>query len=406
MIIEYFRLALTNLSHSKTRSYLTMIGIFIGIASVVSLISLGEGLKATVNEQFSSIGTDKILIQPSSAGFGPPGSYSASEITTRDLKEVSQVTGVKETTGRILQPAKIVFHNKATFNFAGSLPQDDTRRLVIESGNFKMESGRMLEPSDTFKVVIGNDYATKDIFDRPLQVGDKIEINGFNFEVAGILKRLGTAEGRDRSVIINEDVLRQIFNKSDSYDMIVAQVNNPDEVESVVASIERSLRRSRNVEKGKEDFQVQSSVSFIATLNSILSMVQTVLVGIAGISLLVGGIGIMNTMYTSVLERTKEIGIMKAIGAKNEDILGIFLVESGMLGMVGGIIGIMLGMGLAKLVEIAASSALGSSYLKAEFSWILIVGALTFSFVVGSISGLLPALQAANLKPVDALRYE
>src|SRR3989344_2952703 len=193
MIIEYFRLALTNLSHSKTRSYLTMIGIFIGIASVVSLISLGEGLKATVNEQFSSIGTDKILIQPSSAGFGPPGSYSASEITTRDLKEVSQVTGVKETTGRILQPAKIVFHNKATFNFAGSLPQDDTRRLVIESGNFKMESGRMLEPSDTFKVVIGNDYATKDIFDRPLQVGDKIEINGFNFEVAGILKRLGTA---------------------------------------------------------------------------------------------------------------------------------------------------------------------------------------------------------------------
>lgn len=406
MIFDYFRLGLTNLSHSKTRSYLTMIGIFIGIAAVVSLISLGQGLKETVNQQFSSIGTDKILIQPSSAGFGPPGSFSASEITKRDLREVSQVTGVKEVTGRILQPARVVFHNKAIFVFAGSMPQDDTRRLVIESNNFEIESGRMLEPSDTFKVVVGNNYAHRDVFDRPIQVGDQLDINGVKFEVAGVLKRLGTAEGRDRSIVINEDVMRDLFNKSESYNMIVAQVNEPEEVERVVEQIEQKLRRSRDVEEGKEDFSVQSSVSFIESLNSILSIVQSVLVGIAGISLLVGGIGIMNTMYTSVLERTKEIGIMKAIGARNEDILGIFLVESGMLGMVGGLIGIILGMGLAKIVEIGATAALGSTLLKADFSWTLILGALLFSFIVGSLSGLLPAMQAANLKPVDALRYE
>jgi len=135
-------------------------------------------------------------------------------------------------------------------------------------------------------------------------------------------------------------------------------------------------------------------------------VVEAMIVGIAAISLLVGGVGIMNTMYTSVLERTREIGIMKAIGARNGDILAIFLIESGMLGAVGGIVGILIGMGLGKATEIIAQQAMGSELLKAQFTPELIIGALMFSFVIGAVSGALPARNAASLKPVDALRYE
>jgi putative ABC transport system permease protein len=131
-----------------------------------------------------------------------------------------------------------------------------------------------------------------------------------------------------------------------------------------------------------------------------------VLVGIAAISLIVGGIGIMNTMYTAVIERTKEIGTMKAVGARNSDVLLVFLFESGLLGLVGGAIGIAIGYGLGKSAEYAATMALGTDLLQASFPWYLILGALAFSFVIGTMSGILPALQAAKLKPADALRYE
>ena len=402
---DYFRIALINLSHRRTRAYLTMVGIFIGIAAVVSLISLGQGLKDAVGEQFASIGTDKIIVQGASLGQGPPGTGAVSNLTDKDLKVVNSVHGVKLTAARLLRSVKIEFHGNVVFVLAGSMPQDESRKLVIDALNVDLISGRMIQPSDTFKVTIGNDYISKDIFDRPLKLGDKIKINGYDFEVVGILDKTGRPVG-DNTVLINEKTLRQILNVAENYDGIFAQVEKADDVEKVVANIERALRKSRDVDEGKEDFKVQSSTSFLESLNTILSIVQTVLVGIAGISIIVGGIGIMNTMYTSVLERTKEIGVMKAIGAKNSDILAIFLLEAGLLGMVGGLIGIILGMGLAKLVELAAYSAFGKSLIQASFPPYLIVGALLFSFIIGSISGIWPAMQASRLKPVDALRYE
>ena len=170
--------------------------------------------------------------------------------------------------------------------------------------------------------------------------------------------------------------------------------------------IEEELRDERNEKEGQETFSVQSFSQLLETFTDIFAVIQAVFVGIAAISLVVGGIGIMNTMYTSVLERTKEIGTMKAVGAKNSDIFKIFLFESGLLGLVGGTIGILMGMGIAKSVEYIAMIQLGSPFIKAVFGLPLIIGALTFSFLVGTISGVLPAMQAAKLKPADALRYE
>ena len=168
--------------------------------------------------------------------------------------------------------------------------------------------------------------------------------------------------------------------------------------------MKKELRQSRNVEEGKEDFTVQTPGSILAILNNILMVVEGVLVGIAGISLLVGGIGIMNTMYTAVLERTREIGIMKALGARREMILLLFLIESGFLGLIGGIIGVILGFAASKLVEIVAFQIYGTMLIQANFSFLLMFGMLLFAFLIGAISGVFPAKQAASLQPVDALR--
>jgi len=166
------------------------------------------------------------------------------------------------------------------------------------------------------------------------------------------------------------------------------------------------LRRSRGLKEGNEDFEVSTTEELMKAFNTLLNIVQGVLVGIALISLVVGGIGIMNTMYTAVLERTKEIGILKAVGAQNRDILSLFLVESGILGLAGGAIGVLLGMGFSKLVELVATMALQTKLLQAYFPWYLTLGSLAFSFLVGTVSGILPAYQASRQKPVDALRYE
>jgi putative ABC transport system permease protein len=172
----------------------------------------------------------------------------------------------------------------------------------------------------------------------------------------------------------------------------------------VTENIKKSLRTSRKVDKGKEDFTVQTPESLLATLNSILMIIEAVLVGIAAISLLVGGIGIMNTMYTAVLERTKEIGIMKAVGATNREIMFLFLIESGLLGLIGGLIGVLLGFGISKSVEMVAFQVYESPLIQAEFSFWLLSGALMFAFLVGSFSGWFPARQAARLNPIEALR--
>ncbi|MFH0835592.1 MAG: FtsX-like permease family protein, partial [Candidatus Micrarchaeota archaeon] len=187
---------------------------------------------------------------------------------------------------------------------------------------------------------------------------------------------------------------------------IFVQVKAGQDPGAVAKEIEEELRDYRGVEEGSEDFSVSTSEQLMETFSMIFGVVQAVILGIAAISLLVGGIGIMNTMYTSVLERTKEIGIMKAIGARNGDILTIFLIESASLGLFGGIIGVLLGAGLSKIAEVMAIQATGSTYFVAAISTDLVVGALLFSTIIGSIAGLLPARQAAKMKPVDALRYE
>lgn len=400
MFKDYTWLAIGSLRKRFLRTLLTLIGIFIGIASVVALISLGQGMQAAINQQFSSVGTDKIIIQGAAAGFGPPGQNAAGTVDKEDLELIKKVPGVNKAAGRLLRSVNLEYGTSVIVTFGASLPEEqEARGLVIDANNIKTKKGRMLKPGESNKILVGNHLWTIDHFSKDIALGSKMLINGKTFEVIGLLDKIGA--GRDESIMVNEDDMRELLNEKDKFSAIIVQTN--EKPAEVADRILRVIRKDRRQKEGFEDVTVSTSEDIIASINTILGVVQAVFIGIAAISLLVGGIGIMNTMYTSVLERTREIGIMKAIGARNNAVLAIFLIESGLLGVLGGAIGILIGVVLSKLVEFFGQGVVGN-VLKASFPWYLIVGALAFSFLVGAVSGLLPARQAAKLPPVEALR--
>ena len=402
MILDFFSLSFKNLKNRKIRTWLTMLGIFIGVSLVISLVSLGQGLQNAVNSQFSAVGMDKIIIQPIGPGYGPPG-QEGSNLTDKDIKVIEQVVGVKSVAGRIISSVKIEYNRIIKINFVGSMPKEQKARALLEEAqNLKIYKGRFLKQDDSKKAVIGNNYATKKLFGKNLEVGNKILIGGKQFEIIGILKKIGNPMS-DEVILVNQEDIEDITGKTD-YSALFTQVEKGSDVNLVADKITRSLRKKKGQKEGHEDFEVQTTQELIESFNTILIVIQMFVIGIAGISLIVGGIGIMNTMYTSVLERTREIGVMKAIGAKNGDVLKLFLIESGMLGLVGGLVGLLLGMGFSLIVEFGAKQALGSGMIAASFPPALLIGTLLFSFILGAVSGVFPAMQAAKMKPVDALR--
>ncbi|MAG20459.1 ABC transporter permease [archaeon] len=404
MILDYFKLAFKNLRARKLRSWLTMLGIFIGIAAVVSLISLGQGLQDYIAEEFEQLGSDKIIIQPKT--LGPPGSATSESLilTSKDLDIVKDVRGVKWAVGFLVKQGQATFRDELGIGFAsGSSYKDE--KFLNELDFFKIIEGRQLKKGDKFKVVVGYNHAYDDIWEKPVKIGNTIQIENQDFKVIGIVEKIGNPID-DAILHIPKETLRELLDVKDEESQILVRTEKGFNPEEVADSIERKLRRSRGEKEDQETFNVQTSSELLNSFQTIFAVVQGILVGIAAISLLVGGVGIMNTMYTAVLERTKEIGIMKAIGAKNSDVLLLFLLESGILGLVGGIIGVFIGIGLSKTVEIIAAQALGSPLIQASFPISLLIGALAFSFITGSLSGVFPAIQASKLKPVDALRHE
>ncbi len=406
MIKDYFAIVWGSLRYRKLRSWLTMLGIFVGIAAVVSLISLGQGLQGAINEEFEKMGTNKIMVEAGGAVFqGPPGGgYTSEKLTDDDAKVIERVKGVDMVGKLISKSAKTEFRDDVKYTFVSGMPTDETRRVIEEMQSFEVVQGRDLKSSDNYKVIIGDLVAKGELFDKKVKLRDRIKIRDKEFKVVGIMGPIGNPAD-DKSMIIPYDTSVDLF-EMDEISIIIVQTKDGVDVNQVTEAIKKELRDYRNVDEGEEDFRAYTFQQLMESFQTIFSIVQAVVIGIAAISLLVGGIGITNSMYTSVLERTKDIGIMKAIGARNSDIMKLFLIESGFLGLVGGAIGIVIGIGLSKTVEIVITKMYGIIYLKAHFPWYLILGALAFSFIVGSLSGVMPARQASKMKPVDALRYE
>jgi putative ABC transport system permease protein len=404
MIKDYFSLAFGNLRHRGLRSWLTILGIFIGIAAVVSLISMGAGLETAITGQFGALSVDTLTIQNKGTGFGPPGSTVVEKLTDHDLELIESVSGVDLVVSRLIRVGSLEYNGIAGFGFAVNIPEEKEGREFIYSGfAFEAQEGRLLRENDEGKIFLGNSFLETEDFEKPFRIGKTVLLNGEPFEIVGFLERSNTFQLNNAVFMTTED-MEDLFEVGDEHDLIVAQVKDKDEIESVSSEIERKLLRDRNEKLGEETFTVETPLQSLSAVTTILGIINLIVIGIAAISLFVGGIGIANTMYTSVLERTNEIGIMKAIGAKNKDILFIFLIESGFLGLVGGIVGALVGLGGALFVSNVANQALGADLFKVAISYSLLFGAVGFSFVVGIASGVFPALQASKLNIVEALR--
>jgi len=389
MIGDFFKFSINTLRVRKLRTSLTMIGIFIGIAAVVALISLGQGMQEAIDEQFQKIGIDRITIAAGGSQFGPPGSeLTVTKLTEEDLEVVKKVRGVEKATA-IFGETTDVRHNGETkfLSVWGGYTDRKSLEFIGEIGFFDIDKGREIEAGDRYKAVIGHNIAYE-TFDDEIELGDDLEVSGYDFEVVGIQKKAGTGI-HDVLIRVSMDVARDLFNETEELSQIFLATETGETPSVVAERIEKELRKSRNVEEGEEDFSVATSEQNIKQLTDILNMIQVFLVGIAAISLLVGGIGIMNTMYTAVMEKTKEIGVMKAVGAKNSHIFSLYLIESGILGIAGGIVGIILGLTMSKTAEIIAVQSGAIEIFRASFNPYLIFGALLFSFLVGAVSGVL-----------------
>ncbi|MCU0642220.1 MAG: ABC transporter permease [archaeon] len=404
MLKDYFLMALGNLKHRGIRSWLTMLGIFIGIAAVVSLISLGNGLESAVTGQFASLSADTLMITNAETGFGPPGSTAVRKLNDHDVDIVKSVPGLEMVIPRLIRSVRVEYNDIVKFKYAASMPEDSEQiAYIYRTMGFDVEEGRLLKPSDRGKILIGSNFVTEKDFDKDVILGSKIKVQNKSFEVIGILKESGTMQINLAGMIMESD-LKAALDIGDEQDIIIARVSDKNRIEEIAELIKKKMRRDRDEKAGEEDFSVQTPIQALQSVNLILNIINFIVAGIAAISLLVGGVGIANTMYTSVLERRKDIGVMKAVGARNSDILKIFIVESGMLGLAGGVVGAILGLGFAFLVSFIANSALNQQILAVSVSYPLLFLAISFSFIVGVIAGLSPAFQASNTRPVEALR--
>ncbi|HDH41591.1 MAG TPA: ABC transporter permease [Candidatus Altiarchaeales archaeon] len=405
MIEDYLRLAIDGIMHRKLRSWLTMVGIFVGIIAVVALISLGQGLQRVIDEQFEMVGGDRIIVTPGRGGTltgVPRGSFVAAKLDKSDLDVIEKVRGVDSAAGIILATGNVKADNKRKLIPIFGVPTDPKyQKLLKQIDFFAVDEGRYLKEGDRYKAQVG--VRTRDFFDADIDVGDKIEIEGIMFDIVGKNKKTGNPF-HDSKITIPIETAQELFNKSDGYSMIEVKVEKGSDVSEVAENIKKKLRRHRGVKEGEEDFTAETPQNIVRVFKDVFNLVTGFLTGIAAISLLVGGIGIMTTMYTSVLERTHQIGIMKAVGARNSDILLIFLIEAGMLGLVGGVIGVILGLLLSKFAEYLVVNYGGIDIFRVHAGPELIIGTLLFSFLVGCFSGYLPARRASKMHPVEALR--
>ena len=400
---DYFRFCYKGLVQRRTRSYLTILGIVIGIMAIVGLISIGVGMQVYMNEQIGKMGTNKIILMPMPPGaFGPAA--ASTYFTDRDVRAVDKVRGVDFNCYMIYRTSVITYKKIDSVAPVTGMVPSIGRDAFLDAQGYDIESGRFIADKDTHKIVIGYWTAHKafkvgDAY-KEVKIGDEIEIKEQGFKVVGIMEEIGNRED-DMTIYMSLDDAERLFDVKGEYDFFFVKIKDGADPDDVAERIRDRLEKLR----GEEDFSVMTAAQMSEMVGSILTAVSAVLIGIGAISLLVGGVGIMNTMYTSVMERTREIGIYKALGAENNTILMLFLVESGLIGLIGGLIGIVLGFGMALLVEMIGKE-MGVGLLHAWISWELAAFALFFSFSIGVLAGFLPSRSASQMNPVDALRHE
>lgn len=395
------------LRHSKLRSWLTIVGIVIGVGAVIGIVSLGDAMQAQMQSKLSSMDLSSITITPGYSraqshmqvpGFGG-GTTTKAQLTNHDIYALRGIKGIMYSTGEISGREDTSYAGEnATLSIIGVDPQ-----IWKYVNSLEVESGRLLEPADKYVVVIGSGVASG-LYQKNIGINQVITVKGKSVRVVGILKEEGG--GQDKQIYMPIDAAVNVitYAKKDVFDSIGIKTQSVDVVDTVVTEIEKKLMISRHINKEDDrDFSVTALKSMAQSVTSMLDSMTLFLGAIAAVSLIVGAVGIANTMFTSVLEKTKEIGTMKAIGAKNKDILMIFLFNSGMVGLVGGILGVILGTFVSSGLQAMMRGGIASGN---GLSISLMFEGLSLAVLIGVISGVVPAYRASKLKPVDALRYE
>src|SRR3989344_5697987 len=365
---EIMRYSLENLKKRKTRSILTIFSILIGITTIFIFVSFGFGLYNYINSFVSDSSADKITIQP--RGIGAPGLDDTFALTEDDLKAVEKTSGVYEASGLRFTVTEISQGSTKKYVFASGL--DPKKELFTELSNVEIFKGRNLEKNERGKVILGHNYLVENkIFSKALDINDNIKIEGENLKIVGFYESLGNPQD-DSSVYMTNTQFKEIYNDSRGYSMIIARVDTTN-IPQVINNVEKNLRNSRNLEEGKEDFFVASFEDLLETYTSSLNFIIGFIILIAFVSVLVSGINTSNTMITSVLERTKEIGVLKSICARNSEIFYLFIFESGVLGLISGVLGVLVGFILTKIAGSVLLS-FGWGFLQPYYSAWLFLG--------------------------------
>jgi putative ABC transport system permease protein len=408
-ILESVRLATRGLGANKLRSVLTMLGIIIGVGAVVALLSIGQGVQAAITDQIQGIGSNVIFVFPGTLTQGGAsfGAGTLASLTVEDAEAIADpancpdVAAVAPQQQRSLQ---IVYRGRNTnASVVGTTPAFSFVRNAEPAEGLFFDDQEMA--SSARVAVLGAQIAT-DLFDQESPVGQTIRIDRVPFRVIGVLVERGGGGPTDTSIYVPLSTAKsRLFGTTSArggghaVQIITVSAVSESRMDAAVSEITELLRQRHKIEYGDDDFSVTSQKDILGVLNQVTNILTIFLAAIAAISLLVGGIGIMNLMLVSVTERTREIGIRKAVGAKRADILVQFLIEAMVLSIIGGVIGVGFGALLA-----AAVNATGA--LATHVSLQAVALSVTFSMAVGLFFGLYPATRAASLNPIQALRYE
>jgi putative ABC transport system permease protein len=408
MLGENLKMAFLSIRGAKLRSFLTMLGIIIGVAAVVAIVAIGNGVKASVTQQVTNLGSNLVvvtsgkIIDTSKGGTGKlnaSASLGTSTLTQKDVSSLSSVPGIKEVAQLSLISA-LVTHAKATDQSALVVATEPSYNDIT---NQKFAAGRFFDASEVNQdVVVLGASANQALFGTGSGLGQTVEIRGTTFKVVGVIKASDAGASSIGGPSLDDFIYLPIGSATRLTDgnlqilRIITQATSADEVIPAVGHVKQQMLKNHG---GQEDFSVLTQKDLLSTISTVLNLLTTFIVAIASISLLVGGVGIMNIMLVSVTERTREIGIRKAIGASSRMVLTQFLIEAVVISLLGGVLGILVAIVQAKvgghLAKITPVFTPGS-----------IAIAFGVSVGVGIIFGLAPAIKAARMRPIQALRYE
>jgi putative ABC transport system permease protein len=393
---ELFRLSFHALVANKLRSFLTTLGIIIGVFAIIMLVSVGTGLQAYITNQIQGFGSNLIFVIPGNGtGSRTPGGVVVNKLLAQDAANIEiKLRNLAKVAPVVQQASTVKYKNKsekgASILGTTSNYSETVKNATIEHGTFFSLS----QSQSGANVAIIGQTLKEDLFPQTDPVGKRVFIGNSIYTVSGVLKKRGAVFGidQDKIVIIPLAAARKQFGIN-QINAIYISANT----ESQITFIETQVKKVLLKRLTSDDFTVQSAESSLEIVGNITNILSLALGGIAAISLLVGGIGVANIMLVSVTERTREIGLRKALGAKRSDILKQFLLEAIMLSLTGGIIGIVIGL--------AGSLILAKLLVSAVTPWSVIL-AFTFSILIGVIFGMAPAIRASKLSPIEALRYE